>query len=121
VRQDDFIKAANRYNRRAAAIFAIPLVVALVVAIAYAPCQRQIDAYLVTKIRGKPPEILRLLPWSLPCLVAVAGVILLTRRNDNDMGVACPRCAKPMAHFKAVVIASKSCPYCGTKVLDETP
>ena len=43
----------------------------------------------------------------------------MTTKDDREQSLACPTCGKPMAHFKAVVIASKNCPYCGARVLDD--
>jgi endogenous inhibitor of DNA gyrase (YacG/DUF329 family) len=54
-------------------------------------------------------------------MIAIGVMFLLARRNDRDMGVACPHCGKPLAQFKAIVIASKNCPYCGKEVLDDNP
>jgi DNA-directed RNA polymerase subunit RPC12/RpoP len=119
--KDQFIKAANSYNRRAAAIFIIPLLLALGFIIAYGPFQRRFEAYLASRIAGPVPSLLKVLPVAVPFLLAVGAMIPLTRRNDRDMGVACPHCGKPLAQFKAIVIASKNCPYCGKKVLDDNP
>jgi DNA-directed RNA polymerase subunit RPC12/RpoP len=119
--KDQFIKAANSYNRRAAAIFIIPLLMALGFIIAYGPFQRRFEAFLASRIAGPTPNLLKVLPVAVPFLLAIGAMIPLTRRNDRDMGVACPHCGKPLAQFKAIVIASKNCPYCGKKVLDENP
>ena len=119
MRKEEFIKAANRFNRRATAIFIIPLLVALAFIIAYGPFQRRFEAYLASKIPGPTPGILQALPVAVPLVIAMGAIIMLTRRNDRDLGVPCPHCRKPLAQLKAIVIASKNCPYCGKKVLDD--
>jgi len=121
VHKDQFIKAANIYNRRAVAIFMIPLLLALVFMIAYSPFQRRFEAYLRSKIAGPTPGILKVLPVAIPFMIAIGAMIPLTRRNDRDLGVPCPHCRRPLAQLKAIVIASKNCPYCGKQVLDENP
>jgi DNA-directed RNA polymerase subunit RPC12/RpoP len=119
MRKDQFIKEAASYNRRSTAIFVIPLLLAFGFIIAYGPFQRRFEAYLDSRIAGPVPDILRLLPVAIPFLLALCAIIPLTRRNDRDMGVACPHCGNPLAQFKGIVIASKNCPYCGKKVLDD--
>jgi DNA-directed RNA polymerase subunit RPC12/RpoP len=121
VHKDQFIKAAANYNRRATAIFLIPLALAFGFMVAYMPCQRRFEAYLDSKIGGPAPDILKALPMAVPFLLAFGALIPLSRRNDRDLGVACPHCGQPLAHFKAIVIASKNCPYCGKQVLDDNP
>jgi DNA-directed RNA polymerase subunit RPC12/RpoP len=119
VRKEEFIRAANRFNRRATAIFIIPLLVALAFIVAYGPFQRRFEACLAAKVHGPIPGILQALPVGVPLAVAIGAIIMLTRRNDRDMGIACPHCGQPLAQLKAIVIASKNCPYCGKKVLDD--
>jgi len=121
VRKDEFIRAAKRYNRRAFAAFAIPIMSAFILAIVYQPFEDRFGAFLATKISGPVPELLKLLPVAGVVALAIAAIIPLTRRNDREMGVGCPRCGKPLASFKAIVVASKNCPYCGATVLDDTP
>lgn len=119
MRKDEFIKAAASYNRRALAVFLIPIVLALAFIIAYSPFQRRFEAYLASQVPGSPPRILKLLPITIPFLLAIGAMIPLTRRNDRELGVPCPHCGKPLASLKAIVIASKNCPYCGKKVLED--
>jgi DNA-directed RNA polymerase subunit RPC12/RpoP len=121
VRKDQFIKAVRSHNRRAAAIFIIPLLVAFAFIIAYGSFQQRFEAYLGSKMAGPTPEILKMLPVAVPFMAAIGVMILLSRKNDREMGVACPHCGKPLAQFKAIVIASKNCPYCGKKVLEDNP
>ena len=119
--KDQFIKAANSYNRRAAAIFIIPLLVAIGFIIACGPFQRRFEAWLASRMAGPTPDMLKLLPVAVPFLLAFGAMYPLSRRNTQALGIACPHCGKPLAQFKAIVIASKNCPYCGEKVLDEDP
>lgn len=121
MRKEEFIQAAKRYNRRALVVFSIPSLVAILLAIFYKPFENWFGNFLGRRISGPVPEILKLLPIVAVIAAAIGAIIPLTRRNDREMGVACPRCGKPLATFKAIVVASKNCPFCGAKVLDDTP
>jgi hypothetical protein len=121
MRKDEFINAVRSYNRRALVIFIGPLLFALGLIIAYGPFQRRFEANLGPQIAGPTTDILRALPVAVSFMIAIGVMFLLARRNDRDMGVACPHCGKPLAQFKAIVIASKNCPYCGKEVLDDNP
>jgi len=48
-------------------------------------------------------------------------MILFSRRIDRNLGIPCPHCAKSLTNSKPIVIASKNCPYCGMKVIDDNP
>ena len=102
-------------------MFIGPLLLALGFIIAYSPFQRRFEAYLGLQIAGPSTDILKALIVAISLMIAIGVMFLLARRNDRDMGVACPHCGKPLAQFKAIVIASKNCPYCGKKVLDDNP
>jgi hypothetical protein len=121
VRKEEFIKAAASHNRRAVAVFLIPLLLAFAFIIAYGPFQRRYEAFLASRIAGPTPKLLKVLPIAVPLLIAIGAMIPLTRKNDRDLGVPCPHCRKPLAQLKSIVIASKNCPYCGAKVLEDTP
>jgi hypothetical protein len=121
VRTDEFIKAADGYNRRAMAVVLAPVFIALLCILVCSPFQKRYDAYLQGRFGAPIPDILELLPVAIPLLIAVAVMIPLSRRNDRALGVGCPHCRKPLAQFKSIVIASKNCPYCGKLVLDEKP
>lgn len=119
MRKDQFIEAATNYNKRALAACLIPLLIALVCVVSYAPFQRRFELYLGSRFAGPIPDILAMTPATLPVIVAFAVMIPLSRRIDRRFGIACQHCGKPLAHFKAIVIASKNCPYCGLMVLDD--
>ncbi len=118
--RDEFIEAARRYNRRGTIIFAIPLVVGLLLSFSYKPFEERFGGFLAARINGPVPQIVRLLPFGVPLVIAAGVIIRLTRKNDREMGVACPHCGQPLAQSKAIVVASKNCPYCGLKVIDDT-
>jgi hypothetical protein len=121
MRKDEFIKAVSSYTRRATAAFLIPMLLAFACIIAYMPFQHRFEACLGSKFTGQMSDILAMAPMALPLLLALVVFIPLSRRIDLAMGVPCPHCGKPLAQFKAIVIASKNCPYCGRKVLEDTP
>jgi len=63
--------------------------------------------------------MLAVLPMAVPTVLAFMLIIPLARRIERQSGIACPHCAKALANHKAIVIASRNCPCCGKKVIDD--
>jgi DNA-directed RNA polymerase subunit RPC12/RpoP len=120
MRKDQFIEAADRYNKRGLVALLIPLSLAIGWVLAYLPFQHRFEAYVGTRFAGTISDILLVVPIALPVTVAFGLLISLSRQIDRKLGVACPHCGKTLASFRAIVIASKNCPHCGMKVLDDS-
>jgi DNA-directed RNA polymerase subunit RPC12/RpoP len=120
MRKDEFIVAATSYQKTAAWIGLIPILLVIVITAWYAPSYyHPFEDYLNTKFSGAISAILALMPVALPVVGALCFVIAASRRLERKLGVNCPHCGKNVAHFKMIVIASKNCPFCGLKVLDD--
>jgi hypothetical protein len=117
--KDQFIKLAEHYNKRALAALMIPFLLAFACIVAYWPFQHRFEEYLGAKFAAPTSDILALAPSVTPFIVAFIALIPLSRRIERKLGVSCSHCGKALACFKAIVVASKNCPHCGVRVLDD--
>jgi DNA-directed RNA polymerase subunit RPC12/RpoP len=121
MRKDQFIEAAAHYNTRALIPCVIPLLLGVACEAVYSPFYHRFEAYLDLRFAGTTSAILAVMPVALPATVALCLIIPLSRRMEQKLGVPCPHCGKALACYKGIVIASKNCPHCGMKVLDDNP
>jgi DNA-directed RNA polymerase subunit RPC12/RpoP len=119
MRISEFSRAASVYQKRSVVACIAPLSIALLLIIAYAPLQHRLESFLSTRINAFAVDLLAALPMALPTVLAFLFIIPLARRIDRQSGIACPHCAKTLANHKAIVIASRNCPYCGKKVIED--
>lgn len=120
MRKDQFIAAADHYTKRALAAFMIPFALAFACMLLYWPFQQRFEAYLGAKFAAPMSDILGMLPTVVPFVIAFLLLIPSSRRVEQKLGVACSHCGKNLAASRMIVIASKNCPHCGMKVLDDS-
>jgi DNA-directed RNA polymerase subunit RPC12/RpoP len=122
--RDEFITATKDYNKHGSALLAILLLFVFVSLIAYAPVRPQFQRYLASKFSDGISNGLATVPILAPLILFFCFGVALNQRREKKFGVACPRCGKNLAGtliLRRIVIASRNCPYCGMKVLDEKP
>jgi hypothetical protein len=119
MRISEFSHGASVYQKRSAVACIAPLSIALLCIVAYAPLQHRFEAFLSTRVDASTADVLTVLPMALPVVLAFISMIPLARRIDRQSGIACPHCTKPLANHKAIVIASRNCPYCGKRVIED--
>jgi predicted RNA-binding Zn-ribbon protein involved in translation (DUF1610 family) len=121
VRIAEFSRAADAYQRKSLVACFVPLSVALICLLVYAPLRHKFESFLSSRFGGTATDILTTLPMAIPLVLAFASMIPLGRRIERRAGIACPKCGKNLASPKAIVIASRNCPFCGERVIrDET-
>src|SRR5262245_45971621 len=119
VRLSEFSRAAADYQKRSAILCVTPLVLALLCIVLYAPFQRRFEAFLIGRVNPTLADVLVVLPMGLPVLLAWVYLIPLSRKIERSSGIFCPHCSKQLAGFKPIIIASKNCPHCGRRVIDD--
>ncbi len=71
---------------------------------------------------GEPASeiLLGLTPFpAIPVLLAF--IWYGERRASADPRIRCPHCEKVVSQMRAIVVATRNCPYCGRTVLKEPP
>jgi hypothetical protein len=121
MRRNEFILAAKSYNKRTTVLLLFPLLMLMVVTAAYAPYINRLEDYFDTKFTWVVSPFLSIAPIALPAVAALLIVIPILRRIQKSFRICCPHCRKNVAEIKGIVIATKNCPFCGMRVLDETP
>lgn len=121
MRKGQFIVAADRYNKRGFVVLLIWFSITFGCVAAYTPFQHRLEAYLGSRFTGPTSDILAVMPFVLPVTIGFGLLIPLGRQIERKLGVACPHCGKTLSNFRAIVVASKNCPHCGMKVLEENP
>jgi phosphotransferase system glucose/maltose/N-acetylglucosamine-specific IIC component len=119
MRKEDFIVAAITYHKAGFVRLLILMLLSIVCVATYAPYHDRFEAYLDSRFGGPISIILAIVPAALPIALAFGLLIPLQRRLERKLGAACPHCGKNLADFRGIVIASKNCPFCGLKVLED--
>ena len=119
VNVEEFNQCAVRYTKRSLIACLTPLGILLVLVSAYAPFSRKFEAWLASKFGATQADLLATAPYALVTILAFGALIVFARRVDRQFGIACAHCKKPLINFRHVVIASRNCPYCGKRVIEE--
>jgi len=119
MRISEFHRAAGVYQKRGLIACLGPLSLALVCILAYAPFQHRFESFLSSRLDTFTADVLTFLPMGLPLMIAFISMVPLARRVERQSGIACPHCAKDLASYKAIVIASRNCPHCGKRVIED--
>ena len=115
----EYSQASARYTKRGLVACLVPLSIAMLCIVIYAPFEHRFEDFLLTKFSPAMAGVLVVLPMALPTGVALFSLVLLGWRAERMSGVPCPHCHKSLAGYRAVVVASKNCPHCGKRVIDE--
>ena len=115
----EFSRVSTAYQKQSLIACIGPLSIALVCIVAYAPFQRRFESFLSSRFDSTAVDVLTVLPMAMPTVLALAFMIPLARRIERRAGVPCPHCSKALANHRAIVIASRNCPYCGKRVIED--
>jgi len=115
----EFNRAAGVCYKRTIIGIVGPGSIAVLCLMAYMPFQQRFESFLSTRFDSFTADILAFLPKGIISISTVLWVVWLAGRIERRYGVPCPHCAKALAGNKAIVIASRNCPYCGKRVIDD--
>ena len=119
--RDEFILATKSYNERTMILFLFPFLLVIAATAAYVPYHNRLQDYFDIKFSWVVSAFLSIAPIALPSVAALLIVIPVLRGIERNLGIKCPHCHKSVIRFEGIVIATRNCPFCGMKVLDETP
>jgi endogenous inhibitor of DNA gyrase (YacG/DUF329 family) len=115
----EFNRAAKVWQKRSATAILVPGAILIVCGMACAPFHQRFESFLATKFDSFAADILAVLPLGLAVIIMLLCIVWLTGRVERQFGIPCPHCAKALAAHNAIVIASRNCPYCGKRVIDD--
>ena len=115
----EFNSAAHTYRKRQAIVTLGPILIAFVGMMILLPFRDQLEAALSPTLGTPGAKAVQGLIVALPFLLAFVVVIPLARRTERQGGVRCPTCDKQLAERCEIVVASRNCPFCGNRVLDD--
>ena len=113
----EFKKIGSDYQRKTAVSIFVPLVSAVALLAVYAAFRDPIEAHLSEYFGVVSGSVLAAFPMMLITLIMFTCILVLAQRVEREAGVPCPFCSKQLASLQHIVIASKSCPFCGEVVL----
>ena len=79
------------------------------------------EDWLTSKFDATQADLLATAPYALITLLAFGALIIFARRVDRQFGIACVHCKKPLINFRYIVTATRNCPHCGKRVIEESP
>jgi DNA-directed RNA polymerase subunit RPC12/RpoP len=115
----EFTRAVGVYNKRTAMGILGPCLIAFLLFLAYTPFQDRFESFLSTRFDSFNVYILTHLPMALTQIITILCIFWLAGRIQRQSGVRCPHCAKGLVKRKRIVIASRNCPYCGKRVIED--
>lgn len=117
----DFIEASKRYHKRL--IITMGLIMGLLVLglAVFVPLQPAIINHLQPRFGKDVASFVGQLPVGILIFSAFFGVIGSMLYTERTIGIVCPLCNKGLgnAPMRQVVIASKCCPHCGQRIIEE--
>ena len=121
VNLEEFNQAAGRYQKCSTVACLVPLGILFLLCMAYVPFYRTVEASLTSRFGATPGELLAIVPVALLVILGFGGIIVLQRRVDRRFGIMCVHCKKPLVNFRFIITASRNCPYCGKRVIEDIP
>jgi predicted RNA-binding Zn-ribbon protein involved in translation (DUF1610 family) len=118
---EEFKQSSVRYTKRSLIACLTPLGILLILILVYAPFSRNVEAWLTSRFGATQGDLLATVPFALVTILAFGALIILARRVDRQFGIACVHCQKPLLHYRHIVTASRNCPHCGKRVIEESP
>ena len=112
-------RAARIYHKRTMLCILVPSAICFLCILAYTPFQHRFEAFLSTRFDSFTVDILTTLPMGLPSIITVLCVVWLSGRIERQSGVPCPYCARNLLNHQGIVIASRNCPNCGKRVIED--
>jgi DNA-directed RNA polymerase subunit RPC12/RpoP len=120
--RNEFISATKDHNKHGVAFVGILLLFVFISLVGYLPFEKPFQRYLASRFSESSSNALATVPLFLPTLLFFAIGTAFGVRRERKFRIQCPHCGKNLtctAIYQGIVIASKNCPYCGLKVLDE--
>ena len=117
----EFSKIASVYQRRTAFSLFIPLGITMPLLGIYAFFRDHIESFLALRFGDASGSVVVVVPMMVLVLIMIFGVYVMSRRIEREAGVLCPSCSKQLASMQHIVIASKSCPFCGVIIVTQEP
>ena len=96
-----------------------PSLGALACILAYMPLKPRYESFLSARFDALAKDFLLAMPMAVPTILALLLLIPVARWTERKFGLSCPHCQKALAPFKAIVIASRNCPHCGARVIED--
>ena len=119
MRISEFSRAVGTHAKQSLIAFASPMLIADICLFIYMPFQQHFESFLSTRFNYIAAGVLATAPKAGPVILGCIAMFLLIRRVERKYGLACEHCGKSLAGYKSIVIASRNCPHCGQRVLED--
>ena len=122
--RDEFISTTKAYNKHGVAFVGILLLFVFVSFIGYLTFEEPFQKIHGIQISGNTSNALTAVPLFLSMFLVFVFTTISRVKRERKLRILCPHCTKNLtgtAMYQGIVIASRNCPYCGMKVLEETP
>lgn len=116
---DRYVRECNRFQRRVIAI-AVGTVLFMFACLALMiPFQDQVKQFVTGWYGATTAEIVIGLTPLPSAIVLFASLFWLQRKASKLPELNCPGCKKFVGGMRHLVVATKCCPHCGKKILDD--
>jgi hypothetical protein len=115
----EFIEASKRYRKRLIIRLWLTLFLLFLGIAILTPLQSIIVRYLQPKLGLHEANFIGQLPTLILACSALFWILGCLLYAERKAGLVCPECKKELGQIGGVVIASKCCPHCGKRIIEE--
>lgn len=114
-----YVRECHLYLRRVV-IFACVTILTVILCFAVVlPFRDQIRDWVAERFGLSAAELAIGLTPTPALLVMFIGILWLQRTANRTPELNCPRCKKSVVGMKHLVVATKCCPHCGRRILND--
>lgn len=114
-----YIHACDQYLRRVVIFAGVTILTVILCFAVVLPFRDQIKDLVVDRF-GLPAAELAIGLTPSPALVVLfIGIFWLQLKANRTKELNCPRCKKSIVGMKYLVVATKCCPHCGRRILND--
>jgi hypothetical protein len=115
----EFIEATKRYQKQMAIIVWVAMAIMMAAIFICAPLQPVILRHLPPKMDKDEARLIAASPLILVAMLFIFGLAGGMLYAQRKAGMFCRECKKEIGRLWPVVVASKCCPHCGKRIIEE--
>lgn len=116
---DSYVRECHLYLRRVVIFAGVTILTVILWFAVVLPFRDQIKDWVAERFGLSAAELAIGLTPSPALLVMLIGILWLQRTANRTPELNCPRCKKSIVGMKHLVVATKCCPHCGRRILND--
>ena len=114
-----YVRKCHLYLRRVVIFAGVTILAVILCFVVVLPFRDQIKDWVAGRFGLSAAELAIGLTPTPALLVMFIGILWLQRTANRTPELNCPRCKKSIVGMKHLVVATKCCPHCGVRILND--